>query len=301
MIDGLFIRSLLCAFYFRVFPEIIKDGRLYIAEPPLYRVQDKKNPFVINKEDYIQRYVKAVVKDYKIGWEYEDKEGLVNWMDNNTIRKFLDDTAQYVDEMHTLGDHYKINERLLEMIFEEIAFISDESILVKRINKIDMQRMMNRISGEFPEIYYDYKKNLIVGVIDGRYQLIEINDSLIRRGSEVINLISKWRDGFNCWITLENRKTGSQETLGLLATLKILFKFQPPIEHRFKGLGENDDDDIKKTVMDPNTRTLIRVTIGDIENDTKIFDILRGKSPQDALARKQMMKAYKIPKEMIDT
>ena len=54
-IDGLFIRSLLMAFFFKLFPEIIIDGRLFIAEPPLYRVDDKKNPFIINKEDIYTR------------------------------------------------------------------------------------------------------------------------------------------------------------------------------------------------------------------------------------------------------
>ena len=65
-VDGLFIRSLLCAFYFKLFPQIIEDGRLYIAEPPLYRVADPKNPFVINTADYIDRYVRAASKDYNM-------------------------------------------------------------------------------------------------------------------------------------------------------------------------------------------------------------------------------------------
>lgn len=66
-------------------------------------------------------------------------------------------------------------------------------------------------------------------------------------------------------------------------------------------VGENDEDDIRTTIMNPNTRTLIKVNITDIENDMKIFQVLRGSSPNDALARKTLMKDYKIPKELIDT
>lgn len=66
-------------------------------------------------------------------------------------------------------------------------------------------------------------------------------------------------------------------------------------------VGENDDDDLKTTIMDPNTRSLIRVQIGDIENDLKLMQMLRGSSPVDALNRKQMMRGYKIPKDLIDT
>jgi DNA gyrase/topoisomerase IV subunit B len=89
--------------------------------------------------------------------------------------------------------------------------------------------------------------------------------------------------------------------LSLLGVLKILKKYQPNILHRFKGLGENDDEDIKTTIMDPNTRTLIRVNISDIENDMKVFQTLRGNSPSDALNRKMMMKSFKINREDIDT
>ena len=53
--------------------------------------------------------------------------------------------------------------------------------------------------------------------------------------------------------------------------------------------------------MDPNTRTLIRVNISDIENDMKVFQVLRGNSPQDSFNRKMMMKKFKISKDAIDT
>ena len=66
-------------------------------------------------------------------------------------------------------------------------------------------------------------------------------------------------------------------------------------------VGENDEADIRTTIMDPNTRMLIKVNITDIENDMKTFQLLRGNSPQDAQGRRMMMHEYKIPKELIDT
>lgn len=53
--------------------------------------------------------------------------------------------------------------------------------------------------------------------------------------------------------------------------------------------------------MDPNSRMLIRVNISDIENDMKVFQVLRGSSPTDALSRKMMMKNVKVSKDKIDT
>lgn len=66
-------------------------------------------------------------------------------------------------------------------------------------------------------------------------------------------------------------------------------------------MGENNDEDIKETIMDPNTRSLIRLNISDMENDMKIFQMLRGSSPSDAQARKILMQNYMIPVDLIDT
>lgn len=299
-VDGLFIRSLLMAFYFKIFPEIIEDGRLFIAEPPLYRINDKKDPFVINTTDYINRYVKLASNNYKLGYQLTKDELNIEWLNKDQWFKFLGDTSKYVDTMKSLVDRYKVNDRLLEIILEEFASFGNETPY-NVINKLDIQHMMNRIGVEFPELYYDDKNNLVKGSIDAKWQMIEISESLVKKSKDIINIMIEWLPPENGSIVLRDAKTKMDSRLSLLETLKILKKYQPDILHRFKGLGENDPDDLKATIMNPNSRTLIRVNIGDVENDMKIFQVLRGGSPIDALNRKSMMQQFKINREDIDT
>ena len=57
-VDGMHIRLLLITFFLQFFPEVIKEGHLYILETPLFRVRDKKDTFYcyseIEKRDAIK-------------------------------------------------------------------------------------------------------------------------------------------------------------------------------------------------------------------------------------------------------
>ena len=220
-------------FFFKVFPEIIEDGRLFIAEPPLYRIDDKKDPFVINKKDYVNRYVKNAMKCYKMGYKHKDE---IVFLDKHEWAEFLTETSSYVEDMNKLKEHYKINDRLLESIIEEFALFINYDTIEDGIKKLNIQHLIDRINIEFPEIYYDDKDGLIKGVIDGKYQLFEISSQLIGKSSKLIDIMKKWGGTGDSLIFIKDINTGTEHELSLLGILKILKKFQPNILHRFKGL-----------------------------------------------------------------
>ena len=65
-------------------------------------------------------------------------------------------------------------------------------------------------------------------------------------------------------------------------------------------VGELNADELRKTALDINHRVSVRYTVDDVERELAIFAITHGVSKEDAVARKAMMKAFKIDRDDLD-
>ena len=59
-VDGMHIRLLLLTFFLQFFPDLVKNGHLYILDTPLFRVRDKKQTFYCYSEKEKQQAIKAL-------------------------------------------------------------------------------------------------------------------------------------------------------------------------------------------------------------------------------------------------
>lgn len=66
-VDGSHIRTLLLTFFFRYMQQLIDDGHLYIAQPPLYLITHKRKLQYVYTEDEKEQFVKGLDSSEKIG------------------------------------------------------------------------------------------------------------------------------------------------------------------------------------------------------------------------------------------
>ncbi len=125
--DGAHIRTLLLTFFFRHMREIITNGHLYIAQPPLYRIaHGKTEKYVFSdrgRDEYLASLTpderkKAVVQRYKGLGEMNPEQlwaTTMNPVDRIILQVTLED-AQQADETFTMlmGDHVPPRKRFIQ-------------------------------------------------------------------------------------------------------------------------------------------------------------------------------------------
>jgi len=123
-VDGSHIRTLLLTLFYRYLPQLISDGRLYIAQPPLYRIQVGKNRQYVYSDEERDAYLATLngknvaVNRYK-GLGEMDPEELWDTTMNPATRTILQVTVEdalKADEIFStlMGDEVVPRRRFIE-------------------------------------------------------------------------------------------------------------------------------------------------------------------------------------------
>ena len=279
--DGLHITTLLLTFFYKYMRQLIERGYLYIAKPPLYRVQKGKSvKYLYDDKELDALLIRNGVSGLTINnvdnkRYFEIVSNLVKY--ENLVKKYT--MKGYDDELIrqlTLYDSVDINKFSDRQYVENLLHYLEEKSLTKKYKSSNIV---------FNEEYQRY--NLIFETADNL--ILKINTDLLDTPEfkELLRLTYFIKElmGPPFKIIDDKKEYIFENTESLVDFIQLRGKNGITIQ-RYKGLGEMNPDQLWETTVDPDRRLLYKVTIEDAEDAENIIRILMG---DDTKPRKEFI------------
>jgi len=290
-VDGSHIRTLLLTFFYRHMPDLVENNFIYIARPPLYKVKRKKASKYIHSEKEMDAYLielgmsdvsikqtkdeapmkKAETK--KLANLIMDLEGFISSIERKGIpfREFLDAKNENGDlplYKVTIGDK------------ETFVYSDEQLVSMKKENEEHQRKQHLETLESIPE---EERKEDMQEFKPKSLPFLEVADP------KILKNLNKKLESFN--LQIENYLIADGDLFEIIDdndekttanTLKDIVSFfrvngRKGVEiQRYKGLGEMNADQLWDTTMNPETRTLVRVTLPDAIKADQMFSMLMG-------------------------
>ena len=281
-VDGAHIRTLLLTLLARKMKPLFDQGRIYIAQPPLYKIKKGKSEKYIANDFELNRYLTS------------------SFFDNNTLLS-ANKPISVTDSQSLLLNYSMIDNILKKVSKSKDRYILKSMAFIKPIytDDADQSADLDDIS-EFLESLRRLVN--IISPINFSYDLSlhELDDN-----SYEISISKKVNGVPDTSVAAINKKFFFSKTYHSLMKLNlyqlsdkpVLLKSDNsdvPFEHlhqfcdyaftsarksislqRYKGLGEMNPSQLAETTMNPRTRSLLQVSQID-DDDYDIFDTLMG-------------------------
>jgi len=96
-VDGSHIRALLLTFFYRQMPDLVEEGHLYVAKPPLYRMKERKKETYFHNEDSYNSYLIDRISEKETIWVNGQTK-----ITGKRLRLLLHALIDYLDRMNRL-------------------------------------------------------------------------------------------------------------------------------------------------------------------------------------------------------
>jgi DNA gyrase subunit B len=283
-VDGSHIRTLLLTFFYRQMPDLVENGYVYIAQPPLYKVKKGKKEEYIKDEKGMLRYLmRQATSDLSVSSDGRTVEG-------RELSKTLEQTDEYKKYSERFCRRVGNDERLRDVILD--AFAGKDGVLQKhgvKIRKVfEQEDLMAEVEGKIAaagfktELMSDEEHGLSeieISLPNGQRVFFDWNVASYVEFQKAIELKRLLESDFpGPFILGENGKSekiASREELldRVLAVAKKDLAIQ-----RYKGLGEMNPEQLWETTMNPDKRTLLQVRVEDAIETDDLFTVLMGDS-----------------------
>ncbi|WP_417620445.1 DNA topoisomerase (ATP-hydrolyzing) subunit B [Parasphingorhabdus sp.] len=286
-VDGAHIRTLLLTFFYRQMPEIILNGHLYIAQPPLYKVGKGKSEVYLKDDNALDQYL---VEAGLNGMVLQTGEGARSGED---LRGLIEHARRMRSLMAYVPRRY--DSTIVEGMALTGALNPDHGTAERQaavdataawMDKVDEEgRWTGQVSEEGGYIFQRFWR----GVTD--HHIIEAKFLESAEARKLHRLASEETATYGSGSRLVKTASGEAETdeedgIGTEGTLitrpselldTVLAAGRKGIAiSRYKGLGEMNAEQLWETTLDPEVRSLLQVTVEQADVTDDIFTKLMG-------------------------
>ncbi|WP_066653475.1 MULTISPECIES: DNA topoisomerase (ATP-hydrolyzing) subunit B [Sphingomonas] len=295
-VDGAHIRTLLLTFFYRQMPEIIANGHLYIAQPPLYKASKGKSEVYLKDDAALDEFL---IDNGVAGSVLEGAGGARSGAD---LRALVDHARRMRTLMRYVPRRYDatIVEALAMggVLDPALGSAARADLLAATVTALDAADEDARWAATLTDEGSIHFKRVWRGVTD--HHIIEAAFLLSQEARKLHALAIEQRDAFARPGRLISAKAAAALTEGdaaaedddaPAATVKGETMVARPSQlldailavgrkglsiQRYKGLGEMNADQLWETTLDPQNRSMLRVEVEQADLADEIFTRLMG-------------------------
>ncbi len=282
-VDGSHIRTLLLTLFYRQFPDLIEQGYVYIAQPPLYKYKKGKTEKYLKDDKELEAFlVTNSLAGAKITVDGDS-------IDEETAKTIVNRYTTYNNILSSYDVHFDLH--LLRRIIENSNLSADTLKDDAKLNKelSDLGDHFKKLEAETLRAYsFDVEDD-----VEHKCKMIRVTVKTAARtkkfkltnyffsSAEYADLQNNF-DGikkyFEAKFSLEKDKVEKQEFENIDEFAKFVIQDgrQGAYIQRYKGLGEMNPEQLLDTTMSRENRTLLQVTIEDTIEADQVFSILMG-------------------------
>ena len=281
-VDGSHIRTLLLTFFYRQMPELIGRGHVYIAQPPLYKVTNRKKAVYLKDDNELHEYLLSlVIEDTALTGA--GGEALSRGRLDRLCRLYFEVDAL----LSRLARRYDraVLDQLLRMEPVTLDALKDEGAAEALAETIlnalerDKEPLIRYRTSVRPDGEHDAHLVVVESEKYGHFRQTRIDAEFVESGEyrKIVRFIEAQSETLNLPLTVR-RDARTFEAPTFKAAIDRLFaEARKSISiQRYKGLGEMNPEQLWDTTMDASVRRLSQVTIEDLVGADEVFTSLMG-------------------------
>ncbi|MBV9441133.1 MAG: DNA topoisomerase (ATP-hydrolyzing) subunit B [Acidobacteriaceae bacterium] len=297
-VDGSHIRTLLLTFFFRHMQQLITRGKVFVAQPPLYRIKKgKSEKYIKDDKEYTREILRRATENLRV--ELPAVDGQPTVIEGAELRNFL----MSLDELSQISKRLERrvrDPRVVEVLSDISLPIDAKTDLQDEANVRLLAAKLEHAKLEVSVEHEEEHSAWMAGYKDPTNATRYINTEFLSLPEyRRLRALAKHVARFNkppFTTVKDDRREVISDWRDLLNTVKNEGTREVTVQ-RYKGLGEMNAEQLWATTMNAESRTLLQIDLKDFALTEPIFSTLMG---EDVESRRKFIEENALDVRNLD-